>query len=394
MVVTNLFQILRFLLYLIILQSLIGCAGDQTRTWHDKAEIQYYKINEEKLFVTNISYGGKDAELIVTERAVYVLYGKDDDYLNPAYECPYISFGREVVEKADKIGINCIDGINNKIHYFHIRDPISRASASTAIAEQSLNAHVQGKTHKGRKSLTNIYNSRAQQQKYVTHDAFKSIAISSPNTCIPNETLDKVEKNNGDFHPLMLAHPEVAPYTYFFIANPVALLGAGLGLALESAIPHRTKDSEYLTTHTSLVGASTDFNITLATTTKSILGNEVALISKLCNASVDDEVVDKAELKNKVETIIQVNSLSGKLLGFNSSASEDYDTELWMFCSYNIINAENGSIVNKGNVRYVDSNPLIISDKSKINDDSVQDALRDAYHDMSVLIIDNLLNYE
>jgi hypothetical protein len=376
-------------IYFLFFISLVGCATYETRTRHEKTVPQYFEVKESKLLVQKISYGGKDAELVITELGVYVLYGKDDAYFNPSYECPYNNFGHEVIEKGDLIGINCKEGTDNKIHYFHVPNASNRSSAISTIKMQSTKATVQSHASTAGKLVT-------------SHESIIPIGISLPDTCIPSEALEKIDQDGGEaleiidqdggeLHPIMLLHPEIAGH---IILNPAALVAVGLGLALEKAFPYKPKEpegAEFLTTHTSLVGESTDFSIVLAETAKTRFASSVGLISRPCDASANNQIEKKAEIKNNFGTIIRVDSLSGKLLGYDTSASENYDTELWLFCFYSVLNAVDGDVINTGTVQYVNSDPLKIPDESKINDEVLQAALQSAYKDMAGLLIDNLV---
>ena len=362
--------------YYLVILILTGCATDETRTWHNKTEPQYFEVKEDKLLVQKISYGGKDAELVITGLGIYVLYGKDDAYLNPAYECPYKKFGHTVIEKADQILINCKEGTDNKIHYFHISNAADRHSVLLTIKGQSINADTQSSTMAAGKLIS-------------SRESLNLMGISTPDTCIPTETLEKIDQNGGEFHPIMLLHPEVAGATYYLLANPAALLGGALGLALEKAFPF--KGPEFSTTHSSLVGGSTDFSIVLAETAKSRFATNVGLISRPCDTSENKKIAKKSELNHNVGTIIRVDSLSGKLFGYGSSGPERYDTELWLFCYYSVLNAADGDVIDTGTVQYVNSEPLNITDESKINDETLQIILQDAYKDMAELLIDNLV---
>jgi len=375
---TRLYCTFLYPIYFVFLVTLTGCATDETRTWHEKTEPQYFEVKEEKLFVQKISYGGKDAELVITGLGIYVLYGKDDAYLNPVYECPYKKFGHSVIEKENQIVINCKEGTDNKIHYFHIPNSTERFSVLSAIKGQSINTDTQSY-------------SMAAAKMIPSHESLNPIGISAPDMCIPSESLEKIDQNGDEFHPIMLIHPEVAGYTLILLANPAALIGGGLGLALEKAFPYKPKGAEFSTTHSSLVGGSTDFSIVLAETAESRFATDVGLISRPCDVSLNKKIAKKAEVNHNVGTIIQIDSLSGKLLGYGTSAPEGYDTELWLFCFYRVLNTVDGNIIDTGTVQYVNSDPLKISDESKINDDILQVILQDAYKDMAGLLIDNLV---
>ena len=99
--------------------------------WYSVGEPpSHFQVTEDVLFKNEISYGGSDSELIVTERGVYVLYGESSAYLNPAFQCEYKNFARKPITKSDLIGITCQRQNNNSdVHYFYVPDSKMRKIA-------------------------------------------------------------------------------------------------------------------------------------------------------------------------------------------------------------------------------------------------------------------------
>ena len=356
---------------------------------------RHFQITEDIVYRTKTSYGGREAELVISELGVYLLYGGSDVYKNPAYECLYKNFLRMPVEKPGLIGITCKKSrFLNTFYYFQIPDPKDRDIAVKKISDQMSDKTIM------------VWND-AWRNKHlmIAEESFKVTGVTSPETCIPDQMIDK-SQNSEDFiyAPGVVLHPNVLPYVVADPALLVFVFFGGILVDIDNLIQSwkYRKVEKDLTTQTLLIRSSTELSVVLAITADSILKNKVTYISKPCKAiaeedsdigAVDPHLAYKV-LRDSFATIVEADTFSGKLKTYDNPTDKGIDTQLWISSSFNIINTESGSVINYIKIQYVNSRPLNVSDVNEINDDLVEDMLQDAYREIAGLVVDSLLSIE
>ena len=353
---------------------LSSCATSQNNAEPSKA----FQIKEDILYQTSLHYKVQDAELAITEKAVYVLYGEDRAYLNPAYVCQYQNFLQEPIHIDNSVKIVCRENKEIKIHYFYIPDSAERNIVLKNIKDQLLK-HTFKKSDDMAHQLSDL----------------QSIGISSPDVCISYKLNNDDNKNDYStevYDPTMLMHPDVGPY---IIAEPSLLIAMAILMPIETWKEKRREVK--LWGNVKPIGSLADFSLVLATIADSKLENKVAYITKPCNAiiEIDSEIgaIDSSsvyagyrDLSDSFKSIIEIDYFSGEFI----SDYKNKNAELRFSCLYVLISTDSGHVINFGKILYSHSNPSPLKRISKINNEDKKNMIDDAYREISETIISNL----
>ena len=388
-----------------VLLFLMGCT-DEIKPRYAKPDPAYIP----NIIITKpISYGGNDADLVVTENAVYLVDKELFGYLYPVYECRYENFSQEPVINNDLIGITCLEGSDTDVHYIHVPNSADRESVIATINKQLIN-------HPARKQTDVI-------SKQVIGD--HAIGITTSNACIPSESSGEAGQNES---VLMVLHPVSAGYAYTYSGQNVydpATFGAGTIVTLTQIVVGHSQYRQLLSILPSDVGSSLEFSLVLASMADSILDSKVAFVSKPCNSviegdsdigSVDSHLVleEYNELNDEFAYIVEIDTFSGKLFDYENPKSKGADTQLSISCMYSIIDTKNGRVIDHRQIEYIHTNPVSfirqpdLNNKSKAADSNIYGrgiwgdwvgggrekitdvVLEDIYLEIAGLIVDDL----
>jgi hypothetical protein len=374
---------------------------DSNKTGSDSPKRpRYFQVTEDIVFRTTTSFNGKDAEFVVSELGVYVLYGGDDRYMNPAYECLYKDFLQMSVEKPGSIGLTCKkDHFLYTLYYFQIHDSNDRAIAVHKISDQ-----LPDKTDM-------VWNDAWRNKQLINAEkSFKLIGVTSSEACISDVMVrNGQQSDNVEFDPRIVLHPQIAPYV---AADPSLLvlgLFAGVFVDIENlsqgwkAKRAEKKSREELKNktvdprkQTPQIGSSSELSLALAVTADSKLKNKVAYVAKLCDET-EDEIGSYTSaytgLSDSFSTIVEITEYSGELLKHDNPKHERLDTELKITAIYLVADTKSGNIITTGKVDYIDAEPVNVVNRNEITVAMIEDIMQVAYHDVAELIIDSILNH-
>lgn len=355
-----------FMLLLITFSATLGCTTAQAPAEPPKA----FQLNEDVLYRANSSIHGMDTQLVLTDQAIYLLYKGKYAYMNPAYTCAYEDFIRYPVQKDGKVVVTCKKKREIEIYYLQVSNSIDGERVITTINNM-------------------LKNNIAVKEVGIHEQRIDSIAIgiSTPGICVSNEQFIR-GADYEDINPLLLTtHPQAAPY---IIADPVSLIGASLGMAIDDAT-NKWKEKKRRKERRIKLEKLTEFSVVLANTADTLLMNNVSFISYPCNAIVEDQYEGYMLLADSVRLVLEVDAetFSSNLTYFTKAEKKE-DTEISISVLYIIIDTESGTPIYHNKIKYVHTNPSVRS--TTASDNAYKEKLlRNAYREISELIVDDII---